>query len=337
MNSFMINFPRDKKSYLDKVQRIYFSMKTTKLLWIILFNLIIIVSEIAFGLISNSFALIADALHNTGDVMAVVITYIALKLGARETTFKYTFGYLKAEMMAAFVNSLFLFITMTYMIYESINRLYNPEVIEPLYMIVVGLIAVVANGVSAYILNNMGVSHHHDHEEDTHHDHHHHHHDHEDANIYSAYLHMLADALISVGVVVAGVFIYFFEIYSIDSLLTILFSLYILKHSYPLLKKSFLSLMDVNTVAVSEEVLDALILRDERVVEYHDLHINQPSSKYNFISFHIVLDDNALPLLECETITDTIRVELQQHGFNHILIQVDTDQNIKNHTNCKMN
>ncbi|OIO13219.1 MAG: hypothetical protein AUJ81_11745 [Helicobacteraceae bacterium CG1_02_36_14] len=330
----MINFPRDKKNYLDKFKRILLNMNTTKLLWIILFNLIIIVSEIAFGLISNSFALIADALHNTGDVMAVVITYIALKLGARETTFKYTFGYLKAEMMAAFVNSLFLFITMTYMIYESINRLYNPEVIEPLYMIVVGLIAVLANGVSAYILNNMGVEHHHDNEQECHHDHHHHH---EDANIYSAYLHMLADALISVGVVVAGVFIYFFEIYSIDSFLTILFSLYILKHSYPLLKKSFLSLMDVNTVAISEEVLDALILRDARVVEYHDLHINQPSSKYNFISFHIVLDDNALSLLECEKITDTIRVELQQHGFNHILIQVDTDQNIKNQTNCKMN
>ena len=71
-------------------------MKTTKLLWIIVFNLLIIISEIVFGLISNSFALIADALHNTGDVIAVVITYIALKLGAKKTTFKYTFGYLKS-------------------------------------------------------------------------------------------------------------------------------------------------------------------------------------------------------------------------------------------------
>jgi len=310
-------------------------MNTTKLLWIIIFNLIIILSEVVFGLISNSFALIADALHNTGDVIAVVITYVALKLSLKQTTFKYTFGYMKAEMMAAFVNTLFLFITMLYMIYESINRFYNPEIIEPIYMIVVGLIAVVANGVSAYVLNNMGVSHHH-HEHEEHHEHDHHHHHHEDANIKSAYLHMLADALVSVGVVVAGVFIYYFEIYSIDSVLTIVFSLYILKHSYPLLKTSFLSLMDVNIVKMGEEALREIILSDEKVLEYHDLHISKPSSKYNFISFHIVLNDDTLSLLECENITDKIRKKLKHHGFNHILIQVDTDKNIKNHTNCKI-
>lgn len=306
-----------------------FGMKTTKILWIIIFNLLIIVSEIVFGLISNSFALIADALHNTGDVIAVVITYIALKLGARKTTFKYTFGYLKAEMMAAFVNTLFLFITMLYMIYEAIHRFFNPEIIEPIYMIVVGLIAVVANGVSAYILNDLGVAHEHGDGE-------HHHHHHEDANIKSAYLHMLADALISVGVVVAGVFIYYFHIYSLDSILTVVFSLYILKHSYPLLKKSFFSLMDVNIVDVKEEELEELLLNDDRILEYHDLHIYKPSSKYNFISFHIVINDESLTLKECENLTDAIREALKHRGFNHILIQVDTDKNLKNHTNCKI-
>jgi cobalt-zinc-cadmium efflux system protein len=110
-------------------------MKEKKLLLIIIFNLIIIFSEILFGLISNSFALIADALHNIGDVIAIIITFIAIKLGTKESTFKYTFGFLKAEMMAGFVNTLFLFITMFYMIYESIHRFYNPEVIEPIYMI----------------------------------------------------------------------------------------------------------------------------------------------------------------------------------------------------------
>lgn len=77
-------------------------MKEKKILLIIIFNTIIVLSEIIFGLISNSFALISDAFHNAGDVLAVVITYISLKLGRVETTFKYTFGFLKAEMMAAF-------------------------------------------------------------------------------------------------------------------------------------------------------------------------------------------------------------------------------------------
>lgn len=313
--------------------------RQNKILLIILFNCVIIISEIVFGLISNSFALIADALHNTGDVIAIIITFIALKLGTRQTTFKYTFGFLKAEMMAAFVNTLFLFLTMIYMIYEAVNRFYNPEVIEPIYMIVVGIIAVIANGISAYILNNMGVSscssHNHTHQH-THDNSHPHHHE-EDANIKSAYLHMLSDALISVGVVVAGIFIYYFKIYYIDSILTIIFSVYIINHSFPLLRKSFLSLMDVNTIDISQEKLDTIIKQDSRIIEYHDLHIHKPSSKHNFISFHIVLNDESLSLIECENISNKIKYDLEHNGFNHILIQVDSQNNIKNQTNCDIN
>lgn len=303
-------------------------MKATKLFWIILFNLVIIASEIGFGFISNSFALIADALHNAGDVIALLITFIALKLGTRQTTFKYTFGFIKAEMMAAFVNTLFLLLTMLYMIYESIGRFYNPEIIEPLYMIVVGLIAVIANGLSAYLLKGMGV------ESCASHDHHHHHHHDEDANVKSAYLHMLSDALISVGVVVAGIFIYYFKVYYIDSVLTILFSIYIIKHAYPLLKKSFLSLMDANSDGISQERLDEIIKSDDNILEYHDLHISKPSSKHNFISFHIVLEDSSTSLKMCEEISNVIKRKLEHEGFNHILIQVDTIDNVKNKINC---
>ena len=303
-------------------------MREKKILWIIIFNLIIIVSEILFGVISNSFALIADALHNTGDVIAVAITYLALRLSATKASFKYTFGFLRAEMMAGFVNTLFLFLTMFYMIYESIFRFLHPEKIEPIYMMVVGVIAVIANGVSAYILNNIGVL------SCSHTEHEHHYHHHKDTNIQSAYLHMLADALISVGVVVAGIFIYFFEIYRVDSLLTILFSIYILFHSYPLLKKSFFSLMDINTLDITQEQLQAIIRANNRVVEYHDLHIHTPSSTDTFISFHIVLKDDTISLKVQESLTSTIKEGLEHLGFNHILIQVDGINCIKNNNYC---
>ncbi|MGA1931313.1 cation diffusion facilitator family transporter [Arcobacter sp. YIC-464] len=304
-----------------------------KILLIIIVNIIIIVSEIVFGILSNSFALIADALHNAGDVLAVVVTYIALVLGSKTTTFKQTFGYIRAEMMAAFVNTLFLYITMLYMIYESINRFFNPEVINPIYMIIVGFVAVIANGISAYILNNIGVnscSHGHDHG----HSHTHNHSHDEDANIKSAYLHMLSDALISVAVVIAGIFIYFFEIYYIDSILTLLFSLYILYHSYPLLKKSFLSLMDMNIVDIPQNELDLIIKKNANVIEYHDLHIHKPSSKHNFISFHLVLKNKELTLEKIEDLTSSVEHELKHIGFNHVLIQVDSSKNVKNQTNC---
>jgi len=303
-------------------------MRGKKILWIIIFNLIIIFSEILFGIISNSFALIADALHNAGDVIALVITYIALNLSTKKITFKYTFGFLRSEMMAAFVNTLFLSITMIYMVYQAVYRFFNPEIINPLYMIIVGIIAVIANGISAYLLNNMNISTH------AHHEHHHSHG--RDANIKSAYLHMLSDALISVGVVTAGVFIYFFRIYYIDSVLTIIFSFYILRHSYPLLKKSFLSLMDTNITNISPDELDKVIKIDDNIIEYHDLHIYKPSSKYNFISFHIVLKNNNLILKEIEEITGKIKHNLEKYDFNHILIQVDTDTHIKNKINCEL-
>ncbi|NQY20691.1 MAG: cation transporter [Campylobacteraceae bacterium] len=309
-------------------------MNEQKILWIIVFNLVIIISEVVFGLISNSFALIADALHNTGDVIAIVITYVALRLGSRTSTFKYTFGFLRAEMMAAFVNTLFLYVTMFVMIYVAIQRFFNPEIIEPLYMIAVGTVAVIANGISAYLLNNMGVSSCASHEHN--HSHCHSQNDEDDANIKSAYLHMLSDALISFGVIVAGIFIYFFEIYYIDSVLTIVFSVYILFHSYGLLKKSFLSLMDINITDIKEKELDDIILQDSRVIEYNDLHISKPSSKYNFISFHLVVSDEVNHISEIEELKNKIIHKLEHYSFNHILIVVDTKDKIKNNKLCTL-
>jgi len=305
--------------------------KANKILLIIFFNVIIIIAEITFGLLSNSFALIADALHNIGDVMAIIVTYIAIKVGTIKSSFKYTYGFIKAEMMAAFVNTLFLILTMFYLIYAAIQRFFEPEVIDPLYMIIVGFIAFIANGLSAYLLDHLQIEHHHDHGEG-----HHHHHE-ADANIHSAYLHMLSDALISLGVVVAGIFIYYFHIYSIDSILTILFSLYILAHSYPLLKRSFLSLIDANITDISIEQLDKVIKADKQVVEYHDLHISSPSSKDKHISFHLVLNDESIPLNEIKKITQKIEHQLKHEGFNHILIQVETTHDIQDSINCIKN
>jgi cobalt-zinc-cadmium efflux system protein len=292
-------------------------MREKKILWVIIFNLVIIVLEILFGLGSNSFALFPDALHNIGDVIAVVITYLALRLSVQQATFRKSFGFLRAEMMAGFVNTLFLFLTMFYMIYESVFRLVTPEVVEPLYMIVVGTVATVANGLSAYILNTLGVSScSHEHQEAGHRHHHH-----EDANIRSAYLHMLADALISVGVVVAGILIYFFNIYAIDALLTILFSVYILFHSYPLLKKSFSSLMDFNSSEIEEDEIAAIIGSDSRIEGYGNLKIYQPSSKENVISLCLSFKDDTISLKELEEISMEIKEKLRDIGFTKINIE----------------
>jgi len=92
--------------------------------------------------------------------------------------------------------------------------------------------------------------------------------------------------------------------------------------------------MDMNIVDISEEELEKIIKEDSRIVEYHDLHISKPSSKYSFISFHIVLDDETITLEEIEIITENIKVNLKKKGFNHILIQVDSKENLQYKSNC---
>ncbi len=188
-------------------------MDKRKIKYVVYFNIIIIVSELFFGFVSNSYALISDAMHNFGDIISLIVTYLTINLSV------------KANKKATLFNMIFLYFTMFYIIYEAILKLNNPVQIEASYMIIVGFIALLANGISAYILAQMSVSSCSSHT-------------HKQENIKSAYFHMLSDALISLGVIFGGVAIYLYQIYYLDSLLTIIFSMYILYHSYPLLKRS---------------------------------------------------------------------------------------------------
>lgn len=278
---------------------------------VIFLNIVLVIAEIGAGILSGSMALIADAFHNLGDVLALFISLVALIYGAKEVSAKMTFGYIKAEMMAAFVNSLFLIITMLFILFESLTRLYEPHPIDAPIVIIASLVALLVNGYSTYLLRHGGVEHHH-------------HHKHEDLNIRSAYLHMLGDAMISLSVAIAGVFIYFFGIVSIDTLLSILFSIYIIKETFPLFKRSFFALMD-SSGGVDVEEIENIILQKQLIESVHDLHIYTPNSKEIYGSAHIVLCQN-LSLEEIETLLEELRVDLAKIGINHFIMQPETQK-----------
>lgn len=300
-------------------------MKARTVLFVIVLNTVIVALEIFFGFLSESMALVADALHNLGDVFAVIVTYIALVLGAKAASKTKTFGYQRAEMMAAFVNALFLVITMVYILYEATVRFVNPQSVDGWYMVGVASVALVANGISAWLLGKAGAPHHHHGEEC---DHHHHE---EDLNLKSAYLHMLSDALISLGVVVGGVFVLVFEIDRIDSVIAIFFSIWILKESWWVLKKSFFSLMDFTDIDIDKSV--DLILSFAPVASLHDLHITKPNSKERHISAHIVLKEN-LDLMAIEALLEEIRHALSHHGFTHIVLQPESTKYTQDEILC---
>jgi cobalt-zinc-cadmium efflux system protein len=301
----------DKKSTLQKV---------------IALNISLVIAEIIAGIYSSSMALIADAFHNLGDVIALFISLIAIIYGAKKASESMTFGYIKAEIMAAFINSLFLIITMIFILVESINRFLNPTEINAPIVIFASLLALFINAYSTILLKQNNIEHHHDHDEDEHH-----HHEHEDMNIKSAYLHMLGDAVISLSVAVGGVIIYFFGIVAIDSVLSVLFSIYIIKETSPILKKSFYSLMDSN-IDDLKQIKNLIINSDSHILSIHDLHLYRPNSSECYGSVHIVLNEN-LTLLEIEIILENIRFILSKNEITHFIIQPESIK-YNNNENC---
>ena len=301
----------DKKSTLQKV---------------ISLNISLVIAEIIAGIYSGSMALIADAFHNLGDVLALFISLIAIVYGAKKASESMTFGYIKAEIMAAFINSLFLIITMIFILIESVNRFLNPTEINAPIVIFVSLIALFINAYSTILLKQNNIEHHHDHDEEEHH-----HHEHEDMNIKSAYLHMLGDAVISLSVAVGGIIIYIFGVVAIDSVLSVLFSIYIIKETFPILKKSFYSLMDSN-IDDLKQIENLIINSDSHILSIHDLHLYRPNSSECYGSVHIVLNEN-LTFLEIDTILENIRFILSKNEITHFIIQPESIK-YNNNENC---
>lgn len=282
-------------------------------------NMLIVVLELIFGALSNSLSLITDALHNLGDVLALFVAFVAAYYALKAATSKMTFGYIRAEMMAAFVNSLFLCVTMIYVLYEAFIRFLNPVAIDTSSVIAVASIALVINGISAYLLRE---NHHLHHHHATSHDHECDHDHHEDLNLKAAYLHMLGDAVISLGVVLGAFATRYFDAVFIDPLITFIFGSYILKSSSNVLKDSFFSLMDANPHDIKK--YEELILSFKEIDAVHDIHLTSPSSNEIYFSAHIVLSSN-MSLDEIEKIIEDIRLALKQRfGVTHLLIQPES-------------
>ena len=283
-----------------------------KALFIAIFlNIIIVISQIIFGVLSHSIALITDAVHNFQDVVSLIIAYIAAIFVVKKPTEKMTFGYLRAEAMAGFINSAFLVGAIVLLIVMGIERLIYPQSIESLTVIIVGSIAFIVNSVSAFLLGF-----HHNHENQ-----HGHVHD-EDLNIKAAYLHLLSDALISLGVVIGGIFMYFFQIYWLDPVLSIIFSLYILKETVPVLKKTFGILMEATPSEINLTSIKDKIQKFPEIIEVHDIHIWALSSKDLYLTGHIVVDEKDLETVDL--IIKKIENSLRKEGINHITLQPET-------------
>lgn len=298
-----------------------------KVLGVILLNLAIVAFEIFFGIAASSMSLITDALHNMGDVLSLIIAFTAILFSRKKPSSRMSYGYIRSEMMAGFINSLFLIGTMIFVAVEAVDKLLHPTAVNGVSMMIVAGVAVIANGLSAFLMRENHDIQHACVEEDTEKEHSHDPtHSHQggqesDINIKAAYLHLISDAGLSLGVILSGALITLFKIPQLDAVFSIAFSAYILVEAAKILRTAFLSLMDATSKNLDK--IEASILSHPEVMSLHDIHLSRPSSREVFFSSHLVLKGN-MSLEEIETLFEIIRKELSDYGVTHSLLQPES-------------
>lgn len=292
-----------------------------KVALVIVLNIFIVIVESTVGVISGSLALLSDAWHNLSDVLALIVTAIALGLGARAASSSMTYGYVRSEMMATFINAGFLSLLMIWVAVEAVDRLLHPMPVNGWLTMITAGVALIVNTASAVILG--GHDHVHSHDEEEHH---------HDLNVRAAFWHMASDAILSLAVVLGGGAMILWGIPWIDSVLSLIFAAVILIASARLITQSFSSLMDrANPAMVTK--LTNLLKNHPMVIQTHDIHVICPSSKERYFSAHIVLDEG-LTLGEIETIIEHLRHDLSHAGATHVLLQPETSKYADSNEQC---
>ncbi len=235
----------------------------------VILNFMICLVEVIGGLFSGSLALLADALHNFSDGMAIFISYLARKIGLRSPDPKMTFGYKRAEILAALFNSSVILVIAFFLFREAYFRFRDPREITIPLMIGVGGFGFIADLISVYLLFPET---------------------HQSLNIRSAYLHLLSDTLSSVAVILGGMIIYFYRFYLIDSILTVMIAIVILIQGYQILKQSTLILMERVPADIKIDDIKKKIELIPQINNVHHTHIWQIDEKRVLFESHITLN-----------------------------------------------
>lgn len=266
----------------------------------ILLNILITVAQIIGGLVSGSLALLSDALHNFTDVISLIVSYIANVLSKKSASLHKTFGYKRAEILAAFVNASTLIIIAVLLIKEAILRFQHPHEIKSGLVIWLSLLGIIANGLSVLLLKKDSER---------------------NMNMRSAYLHLLTDMLASVAVLIGGLLMKFYEIYWIDSLLTLIIALYLVWVGFELLKDSFrvLMLFAPENIPIQDIVKEVQNL--EQIKNIHHVHVWQLNEDETHFEAHVDFNDNITLSQFDEVLTEIEELLFHKFKINHVNIQ----------------
>lgn len=265
----------------------------------IILNLAFTIFQVVYAFAANSMSLLADAVHNFGDVFGLVLAWGAswlLTLPARK---RYSYGFKRTSILAALINALILVATSALITYESIYKLFHLSPVNSHIVIIVALIGIVINGGTA-ILFMKGA--------------------HEDLNIKGAFLHLLGDALISIGVVIAGILIAFTQLVWIDPLVGLIIVLIILWGTWGLLRDSVRLILDAIPHHIDHQGIENYLKSIPGVSAVHDLHIWGLSTKEIALTAHLVMPNSILTDADYEKINSILKVSFR---VDHATIQVE--------------
>ncbi len=267
-------------------------------------TILMMVAEVIGGMLSNSLALLSDAGHMLTDNLALLLSFFAMKFATMPATDRKTFGFFRLEILAALVNGIILVLISLYIIYHAYNRMVNPQPVQGKLMLIVAVIGLVSNVIGALVLFK---------------------HSHANLNIRGAYLHIVGDALSSIGVVIGGVIILYTGWYLIDPILSFLISLVIIYGAWALVKESVNVLLESVPSHISIDSVAAEIATVKGVREAYHIHVWTITSGVYALSAHVLIDDQ--PVSGSRDIINEIRA-LVSKKFNvlHSTIQLECDR-----------
>ena len=275
-------------------------IKGKNLLFSIILNIVITIAQVIGGILSGSLALISDALHNFSDVLSLVISYVANKLSKKKASINQTFGFKRAELIAAFVNAITLIVVALYLIFEASHRFLNPEPIKSNLVIWLSLLGIVVNGLSALMLKK-----------DSNHN----------LNIKSAYLHLFTDMMASVAVLIGGILMKYLQWFWVDSLMTLIIAIYLIIVGVDLLKSSTKMLMLFTPEHIDIKELVREVHKIPGVNKLHHIHVWHLNDDELHLEAHLDCSED-IKMSEFNDLLHKVEhVLFDQFHINHINIQ----------------
>lgn len=275
-------------------------------------NILFVIIEAVIGFSIDSLSLLSDAGHNLADVGSLALSLLAFRLLKVKSNNKFTYGYRKTTILAALFNAMILLISIGAIAYEAIRRFSNPPDLPGITIAIVAGIGIIINFVTAILfLKNKE----------------------HDLNIKSAYLHMMADALVSAGIMIGGIVIYYTQLYWIDPVISLVIVIVILITTWALLKESLRLTLDAVPKNIDINEIKTNAEKIEGIKDLHHIHVWAMSTTENAMTAHLVVDEKK-DIQQITVIKNKLKHQLQHNNIQHITLETEFSNELCKKTDC---